>query len=160
RGERQHRRAANLAGADAGERLLRLLETEHLDLGANGVPPQLGEEVAPVGAREVRNRANRALPHRSSYGNDGMSVMWMPAQTTVPPRASAASACGTSSPAGAKMIAASSSAGRSPAAPAHSAPSSTASDCARSSPARVNANTRRPCAAASCATMWADAPNP
>ena len=38
--------------------------------------------------------------------------MWMPAQTTVPPGASSFSARGTSSPAGAKMIAASSSLGR------------------------------------------------
>ena len=37
--------------------------------------------------------------------------MWMPAQTTTPPRASARSAAGTSSPTGAKMIAASSSSG-------------------------------------------------
>ena len=37
--------------------------------------------------------------------------MWMPAQTTLPPFATAASAAGTSSPAGAKMIAASSSSG-------------------------------------------------
>ena len=28
--------------------------------------------------------------HRSAYGNDGMSLMWMPAQTTTPPGASAA----------------------------------------------------------------------
>ena len=36
-----------------------------------------------------------------------MSLMWMPAQTTVPPGASAGSARGTDSPAGAKMMAAS-----------------------------------------------------
>jgi hypothetical protein len=36
-----------------------------------------------------------------------MSLMWMPAQTTVPPLATAASAAGTSAPAGAKTIAAS-----------------------------------------------------
>ena len=34
--------------------------------------------------------------------------MWMPAQTTVPPRSTARSAAGTNGPTGAKMIAASS----------------------------------------------------
>ena len=38
--------------------------------------------------------------------------MWMPAQTTVPPRSTARSAAGTSGPTGAKMIAASSNSGR------------------------------------------------
>ena len=51
-----------------------------------------------------------------------MSDMWMPAQTTVPPLPRARRAAGTSSPAGAKMIAASSSSGGVPA-PAHSTPS-------------------------------------
>ena len=40
-----------------------------------------------------------------------MSLMWMPPHTTVPPRATARSASGTSAPTGAKMIAASSSTG-------------------------------------------------
>ena len=40
--------------------------------------------------------------------------MWIPAQTTEPPFATAASAAGTSSPTGAKMIAASSSSGAGP----------------------------------------------
>ena len=43
-----------------------------------------------------------------------MSLMWMPAQTTVPPLALARSAAGTSAPTGAKMIAASSSSGGGP----------------------------------------------
>src|SRR4051794_41897540 len=47
----------------------------------------------------------------SSYRKDGMSLMWMPAQTTLPPLATEASAAGTSSPAGAKMMAASSGSG-------------------------------------------------
>ena len=52
-----------------------------------------------------------------------MSDMWIPAHTTVPPGAVARSAAGTSSPAGAKMIAASSGSGPSAiASPAHSAP--------------------------------------
>ena len=58
-----------------------------------------------------------------------MSLMWMPAQTTTPPGASARSAAGTSSPTGAKTIAASSGSGSSPAPPAHSAPSPRANAC-------------------------------
>ena len=58
-------------------------------------------------SRRVRFATDRTArsPQRSSYGNDGMSLMWIPAHTTVPPFASAARATGTSSPAGAKMIA-------------------------------------------------------
>ena len=56
--------------------------------------------------------------------------MWIPAQTTVPPFARTASAAGTSSPAGAKTIAASSSSGgRSSLPPAHSAPRLRANAC-------------------------------
>ena len=53
--------------------------------------------------------------------------MWMPAQTTVPPRSTARSAAGTSAPTGAKMIAASSvSGGALSEPPAQAAPSSRA----------------------------------
>ena len=63
-----------------------------------------------------------------------MSLMWMPAQTTTPPGAVARSAAGTSAPAGAKMIAASSGSGPGAiASPAHSAPRPSASSCAASS---------------------------
>src|SRR5712692_5286170 len=41
-----------------------------------------------------------------SYGKVGMSLIWIPAHTTVPPFATARSATGTRAPAGAKMIAA------------------------------------------------------
>ena len=69
-----------------------------------------------------------------------MSLMWMPAQTTVPPRASAFRASGTSPPTGANTIAASSgSGGGSSEAPAQTAPSSSANACAAASPARVKA---------------------
>ncbi len=86
--------------------------------------------------------------------------MWMPAQTTAPPGASARSATVTSSPTGAKMIAASSSSGRSSEPPAHSAPSSRANACVAVSPGRVNANTRRPWCTATWQTMCAEAPKP
>ena len=90
-----------------------------------------------------------------------MSLMWMPAQTTTPPLAVAFKAAGTSCPAGAKMIAASSSSGPGPIeSPAHSAPSSRANDCDSSSSARVNANTRRPSWSATWVMMCAAAPNP
>jgi len=87
--------------------------------------------------------------------------MWIPAQTTTPPLATAASAVGTSSPTGAKMIAASSSSGGAvPVSPAHSVPSSRANRCAASSPDRVKAKTRLPSWRATWATMWALAPKP
>ena len=87
--------------------------------------------------------------------------MWIPPQTTLPPLASARSAAGTSSPAGAKISAASSSSGGGPSAsPAHSAPSSSANACVSSSPARVNANTRRPWWTATWQMMCAAEPKP
>ncbi len=87
--------------------------------------------------------------------------MWIPAHTTVPPGSTAASAAGTCSPTGANRSAASSGSGAGPdASPAHSAPSPAASACASTSPARVNANTRRPSQTATWHTMWAAAPNP
>src|ERR671936_1217509 len=70
-------------------------------------------------SRRVRFATERKVrsPQRSSYGKEGMSVMWMPAQTTLPPFATARSATGTSSPTGAKMIAASNSSGAAPSDP-------------------------------------------
>ena len=69
-----------------------------------------------------------------------MSLMWMPAQTTVPPRAVRLRASGTSAPTGAKRMAASSGyGGASPEAPAQAAPSSRAKVWASWSPGRVKA---------------------
>src|SRR3954470_17355625 len=97
----------------------------------------------------------------SEYGNPGMSLMWIPAHTTTPPRSRARRAAGTSGPTGAKMIAASSgSGGASSDPPAHSAPNDRAKACVSASPGDVKANTRRPCHAATWAMMWADEPNP
>ena len=71
-----------------------------------------------------------------------MSLMWIPAQTTMPPLAVAARADGTSAPTGAKMIAASSgSGGVSSDEPAQSAPRERANAWPCSSPARVKAKT-------------------
>ena len=87
--------------------------------------------------------------------------MWMPAVTTVAPFAVARSAAGTSSPSGAKMMAASSSSGAGPSeSPAHSAPSSRASAWASVSSARVKAKTRLPWWRATWQTMCAEAPKP
>lgn len=73
-------------------------------------------------------------------GNDGLSLMWMPPQTTMPPLATALSACGTNSPTGAEIMAASSSSGGDVAAsPAQTAPSDLANRCAAVSPGRVKA---------------------
>ena len=112
-------------------------------------------------SRRVRFATERTTrsPHSNSYGNEGMSLMWMPAQTTAPPFTTFRSAAGTSSPAGAKMIAASS-ACRSPAPPAHTAPIPRANSCAATSPSRVNAYTSRPSARAICVTICAAEPKP
>src|SRR5262245_22478071 len=108
-------------------------------------------------ATERRTRSSQ----RSSYGKPGMSDMWMPAQTIVPPLAVARSAFGTSVPTGAKMIApSSSSGGGSSDQPAHSQPSSSANARPSSSPWRTKPNSRRPSWRATCAMMWADAPKP
>src|SRR6266576_3598158 len=114
-------------------------------------------------SRRVRLATERSTrsSQSSSYGKAGMSVMWMPAQTTLPPFASARSASGTSAPTGAKMMAASSSSGgRSSEPPAQTAPSSRANACPSSSPGRVKAKTRRPSCLATCAMMCAEAPKP
>ena len=69
-----------------------------------------------------------------------MSLMWIPAQTTVPPFATACSAAGTKDPMGAKISAASSGTGGTASdPPAQTAPSSRANDWAAMSPGRVNA---------------------
>ena len=88
--------------------------------------------------------------------------MWIPAQTTVAALGDArASAAGTSSPAGAKMIAASSSSGGAPGA-ARPLGAELARERLRVlvARAREREQTRRPCARATCATMCAAAPKP
>jgi hypothetical protein len=90
-----------------------------------------------------------------------MSVMWIPAQTTTPPLRTARRASGTTSPAGANTIAASSSTGgASPTAPAQEAPSARANAWPSVSPARVKASTERPSQVATWLTMCAAAPKP
>src|SRR5690606_8151304 len=103
----------------------------------------------------------RRSPHRRLYGKLGMSLMWMPAHTTVPPLSVARSAAGTSSPAGAKISAASSGGGgASSPAPTQQGPSWRANAWLSTSLSRVKAWTSRPCHAATCAMMWAAAPKP
>ena len=69
-----------------------------------------------------------------------MSVMWIPAHTTIPPGPVRDSASGTRRPAGAKMIAACSGAGGgSVEAPAHTQPRLRANACFCASPGDVNA---------------------
>src|SRR6266568_3851535 len=71
-----------------------------------------------------------------------MSLMWIPAHTTVPPFATARSASGTSAPTGAKMMAASSSSGgTSVESPAQAAPIAHANACPAASPGRVTDET-------------------
>src|SRR5919201_1600848 len=105
-------------------------------------------------SRRVRFATDRMTrsPQSKSYGNCGMSLMWIPAQTTAPALRTARNASGTSAPTGAKMIAASSSTGGGcddP--PAQSTPSDRANSCPSGSSSRVNANTRRPW----CRATWA-----
>ncbi len=90
----------------------------------------------------VRLATERMLrsPQRLRYGKDGISLMWMPAHTTVPPLASPSSALGTRWPLEAKMIAASRAVGAgSSEPPAHRAPSSRAKACLAASLGRVKA---------------------
>ena len=78
-----------------------------------------------------------------------MSLMWMPAQTTLPPLRTRRSASGTSAPTGAKMIAASISLRRRLADVAGPrGPEIGAKSWPASSPGRVNANTSSPASAA------------
>ena len=71
---------------------------------------------------------------------DGMSLMWIPPQTTRPPLRTARSAAGTSSPTGAKMMAASKSiGGLSSEPPVHTDPRLRAKRWASKSPGRVKA---------------------
>jgi len=114
-------------------------------------------------SRRVRFATDRSVrsPQRSSYGKDGMSLMWMPAQTTTPPGATARSAAGTSAPAGAKMIAASSgTGGGSSDGPAQAAPSEHAKRRPSASSARVKAKTAFPWWRATWIRMCAAAPKP
>ena len=67
------------------------------------------EELASVVAGQIRDRYDLAFAPQDVVGKAGMSLMWMPPQTTWPPLDSIASAAGTSVPTGAKMITASSS---------------------------------------------------
>ncbi len=88
--------------------------------------------------------------------------MWIPAQTTMPPGASARSAAGTSSPAVAKMIAASSGSGGRLVACARPFAAERRRErlSALRRPGFVKANTRRPCHAATWQIMCAAEPKP
>ena len=62
------------------------LERKGLDLGSHRDPMGKREEfVRRPGASGLRPTAAARSPQRRSYENDGMSLMWMPAHTTVPP---------------------------------------------------------------------------
>ena len=65
-----------------------------------GTARAICEEFLAVAAGQVGHGAQDPLAPQQGVGKDGMSLMWMPAQTTVPPLRTAASATGTSSPAG------------------------------------------------------------
>ena len=99
------------------------------------------QEIVPILPGEIgRRTADDARPRAGHTEYEGMSLMWMPAQTTRPPLRTADKAAGTSSPGVAKMIAASrASGGGSSDEPAHTAPSRRANAWLRRSPGRVKA---------------------
>ena len=104
---------------------------------------------SPSRARQVRDRPDGALlPEEVVRERRDVAHVDAGADDACRPCRRARSAAGTSSPTGAKMIAASSgSGGRSSEPPAQTAPSSRANVLAAASPGRVKAKTRRPCAA-------------
>jgi hypothetical protein len=93
------------------------------DLRGNGDGRRERENASPSArVRFATDRTGALLPEQL-VGERGISLMWIPPQTTVPPGATARSAAGTSAPSGANRIAASSgSGGASPEPPDHSAP--------------------------------------
>ncbi len=143
-------------------------------------PPGIGERICPARrcapgcaapARETRRRrgasgwrpsGRTARPRGSRRGRTGCRTCGCRRRRPCRPSPSARSAAGTSSPAEAKMIAASSSSGRRPRA---SCPPTRRRARARTPgsarrPARVNANTRRPWKRATWAMMCAEEPKP
>ena len=153
---------SNRPARRSAERLLGLLERVGGDAGADRHLRREREELVAILAGEVGDRHDLALPVEIVVGEaSGCRVIWIPAQTTLPPGARAFSACGTSSPAEAKMIAASSSSGGSSSLPpAQLAPRLRANSWVRSSPGRVKANTSRPCQTATWQIMCAAEPKP
>ena len=77
-----HGRAAEAPGAQVLQRVVGALERVLGDLGAHRHPRGHGEELLAVGSGQVGDRAQHALLIELSYGNDGMSLMWIPAHTT------------------------------------------------------------------------------
>ena len=97
--------------------------------------------------------------HSKRYGNDGMSLMWMPPQTTRRPCARPAAPRAQARPTGAKMIAASSASGG----PRRSRRPRRASERAKPAPRIAGSSERehrRPCCRATCAIRCAAAPKP
>ena len=108
---RQHGRAAERARAQAIEGDIRIHERERLDRRLHADLRRRREKFLAIATRLVGDGTQVRSPHRSSKGKAGMSLMWMPAQTTIPPGRTAFSVVGTSDPTGANRIAASSGSG-------------------------------------------------
>jgi hypothetical protein len=88
-----------------------------------------GERQELFGVLRVRFATDRTMRSSQSrrYGNDGMSLMWMPRKTTMPTGCGPRECFGDERPTGAKMMALSSgSGGGSFEGPAHVAPTSRA----------------------------------
>ena len=137
---RQHGGALQAPVAQVGEGEIGVLEPVERDFGMDVGAAGGCEEFGGVGAGQIGHRNDLPFLPQRAVGELGMSLMWMPAQTTRPPFRVARSAAGTSAPTGANRIAASSGAGAgSSVPPAHAAPSPRAKLCAATSPGRVKA---------------------
>ncbi len=114
RADLQHRRAAHPSCAESAERLLRLIEAValHRPCARDAVAAPRRAPRRPRGSGS-RPSGRLALPTGARTGTPGSPSCGCPRRPPSPPLPVAARAAGTSSPAGAKTIAASSSSGRS-----------------------------------------------
>lgn len=157
----ENRCAIGPAGAQIGERLVGLFERIERGFGDDADLRRQPQEIESILPCKVGNRYKLPLFPKQIIRETGISLMWIPAQTTRPPLRAAFSATGTRSPAVTKMMAASSSSdGISSDPPAQVVPRLRANACVMTSPGRVKANTDRPCHFAICARIWAAAPKP
>ena len=141
-------RAAHVARAELRERLVRLLERERLDLGAHRHARREREELLAVAARQVRDRADaRARPRAARTGRTGCRTCGSRRRRRCRPSATARERGGhelagrREDDRGVELL------GRRPDRRPTPRRASGRTPAPASSPSRVTANTRRPCAA-------------
>ena len=161
-GHDDHGGAPEPAGAQVVQRGARRLQRVARDARPHRHRAGQGEQLLAVAPREVRDRADRALaPQDRRTGTTGCrSCGCRRTRPCRPSPARAARRARARRPGANTIAASSSSGGAAPESPAHSQPSSRAKRCVAASPARVNANTRRPSCRATWHTMCAAAPKP